>query len=121
MKEKVLASVLFIVIIASVTINTIILQKKIDETIEKVENLYIEDNGTKSRAEDIFDEFQQCEKYISITVNHDDITEIENSFVEMLSFINVGNTDDAEVMKSRLIHSLEHLRRLCGFNIDAII
>ena len=49
------------------------------------------------------------------------MTSIEDCFVEMIGYISVNDIDNATVVKYRLKRSLEHLRRLSGFNIDAII
>ena len=41
--------------------------------------------------------------------------------MEMIGYLSVNDTDNARVTKNRLISYLEHLRRLSGFNIDAVI
>ena len=69
----------------------------------------------------LYDEFKKKETFISLTVNHEDLTRIEESFSEIIGYLSVGNADDAMVIKNRLLDSLEHLRRLSGFNIDSII
>ena len=61
------------------------------------------------------------ELFISLTVNHEDLTNIEEGFAEMIGCLSVGDTAGAQITKSRLIDSLEHLGRLSGFNFDAII
>lgn len=121
MKQKILAVVLLVLVIASVTVNTIVLNKQIDATINKVEDLSLEEEDAEDEALRIYDDYMKKEKYMSITVSHDDLTSIEDCFVEMLGFLSVGDVQNAAVTKSRLISFLEHLRRLSGFNIDAII
>lgn len=121
MKQKILAGVLLIVVISAVTANTFILLKQIDSCIEAVENIILEDSEAQNQAEMIFDDFLNKEKYISLTVSHEDLTSIEDCFAEMIGYLSVGDTENAQVTKSRLIHSLKHLRRLSGFNLDSII
>ena len=121
MKEKILAVALLILVIAFVTVNTVILDKQIEEITESVSSLTINSENAKEGAEKIYDDFMKKEKYMSFTVSHDDLTSIEDCFVEMIGFILVGDISNAEVTKSRLISYLEHLRRLSGFNIDAVI
>ena len=121
MKEKILAVALLILVIAFVTVNTLILDKQIEDVTERVNSLSIKGENAKESAKKIYDDFMKKEKYMSFTVSHDDLTSIEDCFVEMIGFISVDDIPNAEVTKSRLISYLEHLRRLSGFNIDAVI
>ena len=121
MKEKILSVILLFTVICTVTINTIVLLKQIDRVSEKVSQLEIQKNEAKNEAEDLFSDFMNKETFISLTVSHDDLTAIENDFVDLIGYLSVSDLENAEVAKSRLLHSLEHLRRLSGFNFDAII
>lgn len=121
MKQKILAVILMVVVIAFVSINTIVLERQICATMEKVDTLALEGVDAESNAKEIYSDYKRKEKYMSVTVSHDDLTSIEDCFVEMIGFISVGDSQNATVTKSRLISCLEHLRRLSGFNIDAII
>ena len=102
-------------------LNGLALKSKIEATIEEVASINIQESGTKVEAERIFDKFLEREHYISLTVSHEDLTIIEDCFCEMIGYLKVGDVDNAEVTKGRLLGSLEHLRRLSGFNIDSII
>ena len=121
MRDRMLSILLLTLIICFVVINTIIVERQIDETILAVEKLDIESEGAKHNAEQIHNDFMAKQRYISLTVNHEDMTNIEDCFVEMIGFLSVNDTQNAEVAKYRLRNSLEHLRRLSGCNIDAII
>lgn len=121
MKEKILSIVLLITVIAFVTVNTIILERQIDKVTQNVGSLDIYGDNVKEDAEKIHNDFMNKEKYMSITVSHNDLTSIEDCFVEMRGYISVGDLKNAEVAKSRLVSYLEHLGRLSGFNIEAII
>lgn len=119
MKEKIFSVALLIGVLAFVTINTVILSKEIEEITDRVAAL--EPSGYSEGAMLIYDEFKSRSKYMSLTVSHEDLRDIEDRFVEMIGYISVGDEDNARVTKDRLTRSLEHLRRLSGFNIDAII
>lgn len=121
MKEKILSVALLITVIVFVTVNTLILNKQIGDITENVSLLTLDNESAEENAERIYADFMKKEKYMSITVSHDDLTSIEDCFVEMIGFISVGDIPNAEVTRSRLISYLEHLRRLSGFNIDAVI
>lgn len=121
MKQKILSVILLVGVVAFVTINCIVLANMIDDITETVEDLSVEDKHAKERAENAFEVYNDKAKYIGLTVSHDDLTNIEDCFVELIGYLSVGDTENAEVTKGRLINSLEHLRRLSGFNIDAII
>ena len=124
MKEKIIAFCLLILVIGFVIGNTIALGKQIDGLCNEAEALkIIAENIRQSEvdAEKLYENFKRKEMFISLTVNHEDLTNIENTFSEMIGYLSVGDESGAKVMKNRLVDSLEHLRRLSGFNIDAII
>ncbi len=121
MKQKVLSVVMLVIAIAFVTVNTIVIDKQIKDIGDEVEAIDIKSNGALENARMIFEDFMNKEIYISLSVNHEDLTDIESCFVEMIGYLEVGDTENAIVTKERLRHSLEHLRRLSTFTIDAII
>ena len=124
MKEKVTAILLLIFLLSAVCINTLYLTSEIDKITNAVTLINIDKNKkseTKSEAERVFDQYKRAEIIISLTVSHEDLTNIEDCFVEMIAYLSIDDTDNASVAKSRLINSLEHLRRLSGLNIDSII
>lgn len=98
-----------------------LLEKEINRITRDVEDIEIDKSEAKDEAERIFEQYMEREHYISLTVSHDDLTRIEEEFCEMISRLKAGDNEEAKVAKDRLIHSLEHLRRLSGFNIDSII
>ena len=97
-----------------VVANSFVVRELIDGVIDDVEN------ATSEEYEDIFENFRRIEKYISLTVDHEDMMDIDLSFAELIGMAKVGDNEGAEVTKSRLRYSLEHLRRLSGMNIDSI-
>ncbi len=121
MKEKIIALVVLVFIVGAIATNAVVLDKNISELADGVSSLSLSDDNAQKNAEELYSRFKEKETYISITVNHEDLTSIEEAFSDMIGYLSVGNTDDAEVTKHRLIDSLEHLRRACGLNIDAII
>ena len=121
MKEKILAVVLFVLIILFVIVNTVVMNEQITEVIDRVDKLDLSAENSVKEANILYEDFMKKESYLSITVSHNDMTSIEDCFVEMIGYISVDDIDNATVVKYRLKSSLEHLRRLSGFNIDAII
>ena len=124
MVEKVISVILLIITLLFVGINTAILDKRIARTVSELSTVDITSSGTeyaKERLEEIYAEFERQQIYASLTVNHDDLTNINECFIEAIGYLEVGDADGASVAKNRLIGSLEHLRRLSGCNIDAII
>ncbi len=121
MKTKLFAYITIIVIITAVSFNTFYLDKEISELLSEVTALDLDDNNALDTSTEIFERFKHAEAYISITVSHDDLTNIEDIFAELVGYLTVDDTEGAKVIKNRLINSLEHLGRLSGFNIDSII
>ena len=121
MKEKIFAVILLFLLIGGVTLNTVLMLRCIDDCIDDVENTDLSGERAKDDVKKIYADFCSERRYISLTVNHDDLTRIEDAFVELIGYMSVSDKESAVVAKSRLIHCLKHLRRLSGFNIDSII
>ena len=124
MLAKIISVIIFITTVTLVGINTYTLEREIGKALEQVDALTITEEETVDayiEAKSIYESFKRRETYISLTVDHSDLMTIEESFSEMIGYLSVGNASDAIVIKNRLRDSLEHLRRLSGFNIDSII
>ena len=122
MKDKILAVILLVLTLSLVVTNTLLLKKEIGKIEDSVSALDTREGGSSDDdAKAIYDKFKEKETYISMTVNHNDLTNIEESFAELIGYLSVNDYDGATVIKSRLLDALSHLRRLTGFNIDAII
>lgn len=124
MKEKIFAVIMITLIAGAVTTNTLLLRKNIDKihaSVDKIEFTDEEWESSKQRASEAYDFFKAKELFIGLTVNHDDLSDIEGCFSELIGYLDVEDTSGASVAKNRLIDALGHLRRLSGFNIDAII
>ena len=116
MKVKIFAVVTLLLTVGFVVFNTI----KLGRDIAHIKSEVVAVDGLES-ARTAYESFKKKETYISLTVNHEDMTSIEESFSELIGYYEVGDTNGAHVTKNRLTDSLEHLGRLSGFNIDAII
>ena len=121
MKTKIFAVSTIIIIIVFVSINNYFLKNEITRIMQGVESLDTDAENASESALRLQKEFRRSENYISITVSHDDLTNIEDGFAELVGCLTVGDLESAWVVKSRLINSLEHLRRLSGINFDSII
>lgn len=120
MRAKILAVAALVLTLAFVVANTLILDSMISEIKREVDAL---GTGADSldAAEAIYEKFSRYEAYVSITVSHEDLTNIETSFSELIGYLSVGDSDGSAVVKRRLSDALGHLHRLSGINIDAII
>ena len=121
MRVKLFAGIALILTLGAVITNTVIIERNVSEILRRVDELEVNATGTLDYAKSIREDFLDKLTYISLTVNHDDLTNIETGFAELIGYLEVEDYDGAHVTKSRLVDSLEHLWRLSGFNIDAII
>lgn len=123
MRTQILAWVILAVTVGFAVTNTALLARQTEDILKEVEGVSLDGDPEAARAEleAIYDSFKSKEKYISITVNHEDLTNIEQSFSEIIGYLAVGDTDGATVIKHRLTDSLEHLRRLSAVNLESII
>jgi hypothetical protein len=123
MKGLILSLAVMSFTIIAVTVNAIVLDKIIGEItceIEAIEFSYEGADGAEVFKRS-FEHYKSAERYISLTVSHDDLTNIEGDFYEILGCIKVNDLETAGIAKSRLEGSLRHLWRLSSLNIDSII
>lgn len=115
------AAALLVITLLTVIINSWVLKNMIDEITNEVEAAE-EENTELAFAEytEIFEKYKKKSSYISLTVNHEDLTDIENSFAEIIGAARSGDVEGIITIKSRLISALRHLGRLTGINLDSI-
>ena len=124
MKEKIFGIITFVLTVSTVFVNTVFLHKNIGQIYDAISNVEIYEGDcktAKSEAEKAFHLFRKKELFIGLTVNHDDLSNIESSFSELIGYLSIDDAKGATVAKNRLADFLGHLRRLSGLNIDAII
>lgn len=121
MKVKILSVVLLFFLLGAVIANTFFLTRKIEQIISDIQSASTENtNDSMGRITEIFDNYQKAEGFLSLTVSHNDLSDINGCFTELMAYISLGNAEEASVAKSRLIDALLHLKRLSGWNIQAI-
>ena len=121
MKEKLLATILLICILAAVTLNTLMIDRKIGMLYKSLADLDISNQDSQNSLQNIANEYQRTKGLISVTVSHDDLTSIDECFIELAGYMKSSDFVEAEITKNRLMFYLNHIRRLSGFNIDSII
>ena len=121
MKMVRIAAILLVITLLTVIINSIVLKNVIDEILAEVTDASDDDAELAiDEYSEIYEKYQRMSSYISLTVNHEDLTDIENSFAEIIGAAKSGDLGGIVTIKSRLISALQHLRRLSGINIDSI-
>lgn len=124
MKEKIFAVFMIAFTAIAITANTVFLSKSIRSIQASVEAIMISEtdvSSSRADAERAFYNFKKNELFLGLTVNHDDLSTIESCFSELVGYLAAEDVGGAIVAKNRLTDALSHLRRLSGFNIDAII
>ena len=122
MKIAIFATIVLLLSFGLVIANSILLRVYIDEILNEVREIEIDDVGTAlMKFESAFKKFERREKFVSLTVSHSDLTSIEDAFCDIIGAGNAENKGEMIKTKTRLINSLEHLRRLSGINIDSIL
>ncbi len=121
MKTVKIAFALLFVTLFFVVANSIALSKIVTDLRDRVKNT--SEENTDAAYEEytaIYEDYTGYSSYISLTVNHEDLRDIENSFAEIIGAARAKDTDALLTIKSRLISALEHVRRLSAINIDSI-
>ncbi len=120
MKVKISATVILVLVLIFVFVNAAVIGQKAASYKEKVAALSPTDEGILERVTALYRDFRAEERYISLTVNHDDLTNIEEAFAELIGAAEAGDDEQFVITKSRLEDALTHLGRLSGVNLDSI-
>ena len=123
MKVKILATLVLALTVGLSALNTHFLLQAIDKTTDDVTDFSFQGRPEeiKQHAEMLFEDYKKREFFLSLTVSHEDLTDIESLFSEMIGYLSVQDIEGARTAKSRLIDALMHLRRLSGVNISSIL
>ena len=119
MKAAVFSFLILGVVLISVVLNSIFVSKSICEIKTMLEDAPSDTDSYKEYSH-IYEVYMKKQKYIGFTVSHEDLTNIEREFNEILGAIEANDAESLIIAKSRLIGSLSHLRRLSGINADSI-
>ncbi len=121
MKAVWIAIGLLIASVAIVTFNSITLSLMFDNMyceVASASDADITEAGEK--YQEILDEYKGRISLIALSIKHSELSDIEESLTELISSCRAGNAEEAQLIKSRLMSELSHIRRLVGFNIDSI-
>ncbi len=123
MKTQLFAAALLVLMTVLVLVNSVGIVSAADRYQATLEAFTVNDHphADVSAYERIYDDFLQTEKWISLTVSHEDLTNIEGAFAEWIGAAKADDKQTAEEMKSRLIDAFRHLGRLAKCNGDSIL
>ena len=121
MKAKLLAALLLLFVTVFVLINAAVLTGKLSAYATEVAAVPAGEADTLARAEDIYRRFRTEEGYISLTVSHDDLSEVRSAFAEWVGAATAGDEVQFTIAKSRLRDALEQLGRLSGIHAESIL
>lgn len=122
MKAVKIAISVFLILFVAIILNSLYISNRTEKIADEISKIDTNDlSKTKKRLEEICADFKKAEKFISITVSHDDLTNIEESFADIIGAAEAGMTANVITIKSRLEDALRHLGRLSSINIDSII
>ena len=120
MKKTAPAYILLALVTLFVIVNGVYITKSVDGYIERLEGIDTESDSLTEELQGLYGEFQKTASVISLTVNHEDLTNIEDAFAEIIGAAEAKEQSEVIITKSRLVDALRHLRRLSGFNIESI-
>ena len=120
MRAAIISLVIIILLSALTVTNSLTLRHITEGYIKKISDFPDTGEAFESYAA-LYDEFISDERYISLTVNHEDLREVEREFAEIIAAAKNHDADGIGAAKSRLVDALGHLGRLCGINIDSIL
>jgi hypothetical protein len=121
-KTAKIAIAVLLLLATAILANSYYIKYITSDLTKRINAVDIENTETaKKEFEGIYNKFKKAERYISLTVSHDDLTNIEEGFADIMGAFEAGAKNSIIMIKSRLTDALEHLGRLSGINLDSII
>lgn len=121
MRAVKIATVVFLLLTLAVSANSLYIRHLTKEFCDELDRISVYDENASEELKAVAKKFKRAERFISVTVSHDDLTNIEEGFADLIGAAEAGMTGDVERIKNRLVDSIEHLGRLSGLNSDSII
>ena len=122
MKATKSAYIILCTLILLVSLNTYMLCRTVSHFEERINEPNIQIMDTLAlEYEKIYSDFGKAEMFLGITVSHNDLTNAEELFAELIGAARAKDYEGVIIAKSRLSDALLHLRRLVGFNIESIL
>ena len=119
MKSLIFAYVTFALLTATVFINSYVVSLCLGELKGRLDEIPCEIDAEEEYRK-AYSEFEKSRKFINLTVSHADLSDIEKDFNELLGALEANDEDSLTIIKSRLVGSISHMRRLAGVNFDSI-
>ena len=114
MKAIVFSSLSLLLTVALVSANSIAVARLIDTTVSE-----LCDADTKEDHQTVYDAYERRERFFAISINHAILRETDGIFAELIA--SGEDEEEAEVIKSRLIDSLNQIKRLSVIGIDSVL
>ena len=121
MKSVRFAYTVFAVLVIVVLINSLSVGKIIDSISDDIIRAEESDMAAAEKEyTEIYEKYKRYELYVSLSVDHDDLSNIEDAFSEIIGAARADDAAGVVTTKSRLTDYLRHIKRLSGINIDSI-
>lgn len=115
------AILIFIFLFAAIVLNSVFINNTVHEIYSiSAESTCDDIEDIKKLYGEIFEIYRKKELFISLSVSHDDLTDIDVFFSEMKGAIIANDLESALIAKSCLENALHHLGQLSSFNIESI-
>ena len=121
MKSVRFAYLILSLLFAAVIINSVAVGRVIDGLYNEVSAAEEEDMAlAREEYEALYEKYKRYELYVSLSVDHDDLSNLEDGFSEIIGAARADDSTALITAKSRLTDCLNHIKRLSGINIDSI-
>ncbi len=119
MKAFAFAIITACLVIIAVILNSIFLGILLENLINECQSIP-DKCESLSDYEQLYQRFKDLHKFISLTVSHEELSEVERDFAEIIGAAKADDKESLIIAKSRLVTTLSHLRRLSLMNIDSV-
>ena len=120
MKGALFGFITLFLLIALIGVNSFALNFNINKVYEAVESTPPRLTNADT-FEALYEDYMRRERFICLTVAHNDLMDIEGAFAELLGAIKAEDEGQLIIAKSRLENALLHLRRLSTIGIEGIL
>ena len=118
MKGGVISGLVILLLVCLTAANSVTVCRYVDGAVDVLTDCSVEDTDVLQSEHE---RFERLEPFLSATLSDDHLHGITDSFIECITYSELGEIPEAEAAKNRLLSALNEIKRFSTFNIKSIL
>ena len=120
MKSIVFSTAAILSVVVSVILGSVFLSRTLAEFEVGVEEILAKNGESYDEIKALYRDFKKKECFLSLLTGDEALAEIENGFIEAISYGEVGNGEEMRNALARLANDIENVRKLSELSVMSV-